>query len=233
MRHGFDGWALSALLAMAAGSVLLSGCGIIFQNHEKRADATLLPTPGNADARHRHAHRTRGRRAGLVQPLGHAAQQRTRAAGARARRLHRHQSAGRGPGVRTRGGTHEVRFACSKATSPISAPTRTARRPVSSSRRMSRSTACARWSGARSCSIATPPTLTRWPRTAPVPRSRAASSALDARRRAGCRVAHSSKIRAFVWPAPREALPAMPDSSTAGVAGRAARGRPRRRAATR
>lgn len=48
MRQRFDGRSLAALIAMAAGSVLLSGCGIIFQNHEKRADAVLLPTPGNA-----------------------------------------------------------------------------------------------------------------------------------------------------------------------------------------
>ncbi|QSN61899.1 superoxide dismutase family protein [Caballeronia sp. M1242] len=38
-----------ALFAVAAAvcSVLLGGCGIVFQNHEKRADATLTPTPGN------------------------------------------------------------------------------------------------------------------------------------------------------------------------------------------
>jgi Cu-Zn family superoxide dismutase len=48
MRHRFDGRTLSALIAMAAATLLMSGCGIIFQNHEKRADATLLPTPGNA-----------------------------------------------------------------------------------------------------------------------------------------------------------------------------------------
>jgi superoxide dismutase, Cu-Zn family len=50
MRHRFDGRArtLSALIAMAACSVMLSGCGLIFQNHEKRADATLQPTPGNS-----------------------------------------------------------------------------------------------------------------------------------------------------------------------------------------
>jgi len=27
---------------------MLGGCGIIFQNHEKRADATLTPTPGSS-----------------------------------------------------------------------------------------------------------------------------------------------------------------------------------------
>ena len=48
MRQRFDGWSRAALIAMAAGTLLLSGCGIIFQNHEKRADATLLPAPGSA-----------------------------------------------------------------------------------------------------------------------------------------------------------------------------------------
>jgi Cu-Zn family superoxide dismutase len=48
MRPGFDGRSLAALVAMIAGSVLVSGCGIIFQNHEKRADTVLVPTPGNA-----------------------------------------------------------------------------------------------------------------------------------------------------------------------------------------
>ncbi|MDR5749835.1 MULTISPECIES: superoxide dismutase family protein [unclassified Caballeronia] len=48
MRQRFDGWSRAALIAMAASTLLLSGCGIIFQNHEKRADATLLPTPGSA-----------------------------------------------------------------------------------------------------------------------------------------------------------------------------------------
>ncbi|WP_250463581.1 superoxide dismutase family protein [Caballeronia sp. GAFFF2] len=50
MRHRFDGRAAHAGLASAlvACSVLVSGCGIIFQNHEKRADAVLQPTPGNA-----------------------------------------------------------------------------------------------------------------------------------------------------------------------------------------
>ena len=48
MRHRFDGRALYASIAMAACSVMLSGCGLIFQNHEKRADAVLQPTPGNA-----------------------------------------------------------------------------------------------------------------------------------------------------------------------------------------
>ncbi|WP_321792307.1 superoxide dismutase family protein [Caballeronia sp. J97] len=47
MRHRFDGRALHASIAIAACSVLLSGCGLIFQNHEKRADALLQPTPGN------------------------------------------------------------------------------------------------------------------------------------------------------------------------------------------
>jgi Cu-Zn family superoxide dismutase len=47
MRDRFDGRALAALFATAACSVALSGCGIIFQNHEKIADATLKPTPGN------------------------------------------------------------------------------------------------------------------------------------------------------------------------------------------
>ncbi|SAK50655.1 superoxide dismutase, Cu-Zn [Caballeronia hypogeia] len=48
MRHRFDGRAFRALIATAACSVALSGCGLIFQNHEKRADAMLQPTPGNA-----------------------------------------------------------------------------------------------------------------------------------------------------------------------------------------
>jgi superoxide dismutase, Cu-Zn family len=47
MRHRFDGSALVAMIAMTACSALLSGCGILFQNHEKRADAVLKPTPGN------------------------------------------------------------------------------------------------------------------------------------------------------------------------------------------
>jgi superoxide dismutase, Cu-Zn family len=47
MRDRFDGRALYAVIAMAACSVMLSGCGILFQNHEKRAEATLNPTPGN------------------------------------------------------------------------------------------------------------------------------------------------------------------------------------------
>ncbi|SAL16330.1 superoxide dismutase, Cu-Zn [Caballeronia peredens] len=48
MRNRFDGRALHALIATAACSVMLSGCGLLFQNHEKRADAVLQPTPGNA-----------------------------------------------------------------------------------------------------------------------------------------------------------------------------------------
>ncbi|KMQ80009.1 Superoxide dismutase [Cu-Zn] [Candidatus Burkholderia pumila] len=48
MKNKFDGRPLHVLLAMAACSVLLNGCGILFQNHEKRADATLEPTPGNS-----------------------------------------------------------------------------------------------------------------------------------------------------------------------------------------
>ncbi|CAH2777646.1 MAG: Superoxide dismutase [Cu-Zn] precursor (EC [uncultured Caballeronia sp.] len=47
MRNRFDGRALCALIATAACSVMLSGCGLLFQNHEKRADAVLQPTPGN------------------------------------------------------------------------------------------------------------------------------------------------------------------------------------------
>jgi superoxide dismutase, Cu-Zn family len=50
MRQRFDGRAGSsfgALMTITAFSVLLSGCGILFQNHEKRADAVLKPTPGN------------------------------------------------------------------------------------------------------------------------------------------------------------------------------------------
>ncbi|BAN22428.1 superoxide dismutase [Caballeronia insecticola] len=36
------------MIATAACSVMLSGCGLLFQNHEKRADAVLQPAPGNA-----------------------------------------------------------------------------------------------------------------------------------------------------------------------------------------
>ncbi len=46
MRNRFDGRAL-ALIAMAACSMTLGSCGILFQNHEKRADVVLKPTPGN------------------------------------------------------------------------------------------------------------------------------------------------------------------------------------------
>ncbi len=35
--------AVSALVSV----MLLGGCGLLFQNHEKRADATLQPTGGN------------------------------------------------------------------------------------------------------------------------------------------------------------------------------------------
>jgi superoxide dismutase, Cu-Zn family len=51
MRDRFDGRAgmtFRAVIAIAACSTMLSGCGILFQNHEKRAEATLTPTPGNA-----------------------------------------------------------------------------------------------------------------------------------------------------------------------------------------
>ena len=51
MKDRFDGRAkrvLFAMFASAACSVMLGGCGILFQNHEKRADAQLKPTPGNA-----------------------------------------------------------------------------------------------------------------------------------------------------------------------------------------
>jgi superoxide dismutase, Cu-Zn family len=47
MKNRFAGRPLHVVIAMAACSLLLSGCGILFQNHEKRADATLKPTPGN------------------------------------------------------------------------------------------------------------------------------------------------------------------------------------------
>ncbi|KMY85026.1 Superoxide dismutase [Cu-Zn] precursor [Candidatus Paraburkholderia calva] len=50
MRDRFDGRtgiAFRAVIAMAACSMMLSGCGILFQNHEKRAEAQLTPTPGN------------------------------------------------------------------------------------------------------------------------------------------------------------------------------------------
>jgi len=38
---------LSASLSVLASVMLLGGCGILFQHHEKRADATLQPTGGN------------------------------------------------------------------------------------------------------------------------------------------------------------------------------------------
>ncbi|SAL36784.1 superoxide dismutase, Cu-Zn [Caballeronia sordidicola] len=38
---------VAAGLAMTAGTLLLGGCGILFQTHEKRADATLQPTAGS------------------------------------------------------------------------------------------------------------------------------------------------------------------------------------------
>jgi Cu-Zn family superoxide dismutase len=43
-------WSASAAtgLALTAGTLLLGGCGVLFQNHEKRADATLQPTAGNS-----------------------------------------------------------------------------------------------------------------------------------------------------------------------------------------
>jgi superoxide dismutase, Cu-Zn family len=37
-----------ALFAVLAGSVLLSGCGLLFQNHEKRAEAVLQPSSGSS-----------------------------------------------------------------------------------------------------------------------------------------------------------------------------------------
>jgi Cu-Zn family superoxide dismutase len=40
--------ALSTGVIMTTGALLLGGCGLLFQNHEKRADATLQPTAGNA-----------------------------------------------------------------------------------------------------------------------------------------------------------------------------------------
>ena len=39
--------AVRAGVTMAACVLLLGGCGILFQDHEKRADATLQPTAGN------------------------------------------------------------------------------------------------------------------------------------------------------------------------------------------
>jgi superoxide dismutase, Cu-Zn family len=47
MRQRFEGRAALTMIVLVAGSALLSGCGLLFQNHEKRADATLQPTPGN------------------------------------------------------------------------------------------------------------------------------------------------------------------------------------------
>ena len=62
----------------------------------------------------------------------------------------------RRPGVRAGRRSAEGRRRASKAISAIFTRTRTARRRASSSRRTSRSTACARSSRARSCCIATP-----------------------------------------------------------------------------
>jgi Cu-Zn family superoxide dismutase len=41
------GTGLSTGVIMTAGVLLLGGCGVLFQNHEKRADATLQPSAGN------------------------------------------------------------------------------------------------------------------------------------------------------------------------------------------
>ena len=38
---------LSTTVSVLASVMLLGGCGLLFQNHEKRADATLQPTGGN------------------------------------------------------------------------------------------------------------------------------------------------------------------------------------------
>jgi Cu-Zn family superoxide dismutase len=40
--------AFAALFATLASGVLLSGCGLLFQNHEKRAEAALQPSAGNS-----------------------------------------------------------------------------------------------------------------------------------------------------------------------------------------
>jgi superoxide dismutase, Cu-Zn family len=39
--------AASTTVTVLASVMLLGGCGLLFQNHEKRADATLQPTGGN------------------------------------------------------------------------------------------------------------------------------------------------------------------------------------------
>jgi Cu-Zn family superoxide dismutase len=46
MRQRFDGRAVLALIGLTAASMLLGGCGILFQDHEKRADALLQSAPG-------------------------------------------------------------------------------------------------------------------------------------------------------------------------------------------
>jgi superoxide dismutase, Cu-Zn family len=46
MKKRFTGRAWH-LIALTACCMALGGCGILFQNHDKRADAQLTPTPGN------------------------------------------------------------------------------------------------------------------------------------------------------------------------------------------
>jgi Cu-Zn family superoxide dismutase len=50
MKQRLDGTGLrrfAAVIILAAGGASLGGCGILFQNHEKRAVATLQPSAGN------------------------------------------------------------------------------------------------------------------------------------------------------------------------------------------
>ncbi|RAS35994.1 superoxide dismutase family protein [Paraburkholderia bryophila] len=47
MGKRIDGHAVHAFIVLAAGSVLLGGCGTFLRPQEKRADAQLLPTVSN------------------------------------------------------------------------------------------------------------------------------------------------------------------------------------------
>src|ERR1700710_1841588 len=50
MKQRLDGTGLrhfAAVMILAAGAASLGGCGILFQNHEKRAVAALQPSAGN------------------------------------------------------------------------------------------------------------------------------------------------------------------------------------------
>ena len=50
MKHRLVGPGLGGVpvvIILAASAIMLGGCGILFQDHEKRADATLQPSAGN------------------------------------------------------------------------------------------------------------------------------------------------------------------------------------------